>query len=146
MTTIDQTKLQELISKYKADFNTYISREIYKWEAVKEFQDNWNIDDDDFADMLSRSLAKTKNLLDVQAFYPKGMILNYAKDYPDEIRALFAILYEEDDDITQRIDAFKLGIEKVHKYWDTKGGLNHYQTDNVISTYLWLRFPDKYWI
>ena len=146
MTTIDQTKLQELISKYKADFNTYISREIYKWEAVKEFQDNWNIDDDDFADMLSRSLAKTKNLLDVQAFYPKGMILNYAKDYPDEIRALFAILYEEDDDITQRIDAFKLGIEKVHKYWDTKGGLNHYQTDNVISTYLWLRFPDKYYI
>lgn len=146
MITINQTKLQELISKYKADFNTYISREIYKWEAVKEFQDNWNIDAVDFVDMLSRSLAKTKNLLDVQAFYPKGMILNYAKDYPDEIRALFAILYDEDDDLIQRIEAFKLGIEKVHKNWDTKGGLNHYQTDNVISTYLWLRFPDKYYI
>ena len=31
MTTIDQTKLQELIGKYKADFETNIPNELYKW-------------------------------------------------------------------------------------------------------------------
>lgn len=37
--------------------------EKYKWEAVQCFQENWDVNSADFAQMLSKSLAKTDNLL-----------------------------------------------------------------------------------
>lgn len=57
----------EIISKYKADFVIRDKEEGYKWGAIKCFQDNWDIDADDFAGMLERALAKTSNLLASQA-------------------------------------------------------------------------------
>lgn len=146
MTTIDQTKLQELIGKYKADFETNIPNELYKWKAVKCFQDNWNIDAGDFASMLKNSLAKTENLLIAPSFYPKLMIEKYVDLYPEDVRSLFGLLYSEEFDLSERIASFKSGIEDIHKKWDNIGDKNHYQNENIISTYLWLRYPDKYYI
>ena len=40
MIAINQEKLQKLIKEYKEDFKENISVELYKWEAVKHFQDN----------------------------------------------------------------------------------------------------------
>ena len=66
---INTEKLKQVIEAYKADFSEYFDEESYKWEAVKCFQDNWNIDySTDFADMLKKSLAKTDNLLNTAFF------------------------------------------------------------------------------
>ncbi|MBE6198592.1 MAG: restriction endonuclease [Rikenellaceae bacterium] len=146
MTTIDQTKLQELIGKYKADFETNIPNELYKWKAVKCFQDNWDINAENFAEMLSRSLSKTGNLLATRSTFPRRMIKHYAKSYTEEVRNLFIVLFDDDRSLFERIEEFKKGIDLIHEKWDVEGTKNHYQTDNVISTYLWLRFPDKYYI
>ena len=146
MTTIDQTKLQELIGKYKADFETNIPNELYKWKAVKCFQDNWDINAENFAEMLSRSLSKTGNLLATRSTFPRRMIKHYAKSYTEEVRNLFIVLFDDDRSLFERIEEFKKGIDLIHGKWDVEGKKNHYQTDNVISTYLWLRFPDKYYI
>ena len=146
MTTIDQTKLQELIGKYKADFETNIPNELYKWKAVKCFQDNWDINAKNFAEMLSRSLSKTGNLLATRSTFPRRMIRHYAKSYTEEVRNLFIVLFDDDRSLFERIEEFKKGIDLIHEKWDVEGTKNHYQTDNVISTYLWLRFPDKYYI
>lgn len=146
MMTIDQAKLLQLIGRYKKDFNKYIDRERYKWEAVKCFQDNWDLDAENFAEMLSRSLAKTFNLLGSVNNYPRRMIKKYADSYENEVRTLFRNLFEESNSLTERIVNFKNGILSIHKQWDTDGSKNHYQTFNVISTYLWLRYPDKYYI
>ena len=94
MITIDQTKLLELIASYKADFSKYIADELYKWRAVKHFQDNWDIDAEDFAMMLNDSLKKTGNLLASRNFYPCKMINDYASLYPEEVRALFRWVYD----------------------------------------------------
>ena len=146
MTTIDQTKLQELIGKYKADFETNIPNELYKWKAVKCFQDNWDINAENFAEMLSRSLSKTGNLLATRSTFPRRMIKHYAKSYTEEVRNLFIVLFDDDRSLFERIEEFKKGIDLIHEKWDVECTKNHYQTDNVISTYLWLRFPDKYYI
>lgn len=143
---IDQTKLSVLIAKYKEDFAKNIPGEIYKWEAVKCFQDNWDINAKDFADMLSKSLAKTGNLLVSVNNYPRRMIEKFADLYTYDIKSLFENLFDETQELKARITNFKIGIDLVLKKWNPKGGKSHYQTDNVISTYLWLRFPDKYYI
>ena len=47
--------LTDAIACYKKDFiQMQWPNEKYKWEAVKCFQDNWDVN----ADMLTRSLAK----------------------------------------------------------------------------------------
>ena len=146
MIAIDQEKLQTLIKEYKEDFKENISVELYKWEAVKHFQDNWNIEAEDFPTMLSQSLSKTANLLASMSSFPRGMIVQFAERFPKEVKALFASLFDENKDLKDRIDTFIVGIEQIHKKWDGKEAKNHYQTLNAISTYLWLRYPDKYYI
>lgn len=143
---MDNLKLEELIREYKKDFNDIIPDEIYKWKAVKCFQDNWNIDSEDFPTMLKLSLSKTKNLLLSRNNFPRRMINSYADSFPEDVRVLFKNLYDESQDLVMRIESFRKGIESVHAKWDSEGNKNHYQTYNVISTYLWLRFPDKYYI
>ena len=146
MIAIDQEKLQTLIKEYKEDFKENISVELYKWEAVKHFQDNWNIEAEDFPTMLSQALSKTENLLASMNNFPRRMINKFANLYPTEVKELFSILFNDALGLKERIDTFSNGIEQIHKKWDTKGTKNHYQTFNVISTYLWLRYPDKYYI
>ena len=55
---INTEKLKQVIEAYKADFAEHFEEERYKWEAVKYFQNNWNIDSDDFAGMLKNSFEK----------------------------------------------------------------------------------------
>ena len=146
MITIDQERLQILVEEYKADFKENIPLELYKWEAVKHFQDNWDLDAEDFPAMLSRSLSKTENLLASMNNYPRRMIKQFAQRFPQDVKSLFVALYDETVNLKERIDTFIAGIEQIHMKWDGKEAKNHYHTFNVVSTYLWLRYPDKYYI
>lgn len=146
MLAIDESRLYSLIEIFKGGFKENFLEEKYKWEAVKHFQDNWNIDAEDFPTMLSNALSKTGNLLAAMNFFPRRMIKQYATRFPKEVKGLFEGLFDESSDLKERIDAFIAGIEYIHKQWDGNGTLNHYQTFNAVSTYLWLRYPDKYYI
>ena len=146
MITIDQERLLKLVEEYKADFKENIPLELYKWEAVKNFKDNWDLDVEDFPAMLSHSLSKTENLLASMNNYPRRMIKQFAQRFPQDVKSLFVALYDETVNLKERIDAFIAGIEQIHMKWDGKEAKNHYHTFNVVSTYLWLRYPDKYYI
>ena len=82
--------LTDAIACYKNDFiQMQWPNEKYKWEAVKCFQDNWDVNAADFADMLTRSLAKTYNLLVSMNNFPGKMIEGFAKAAPEEVRAMY---------------------------------------------------------
>ena len=145
MNTIDIDKLEVLLSGYKRDFKKNIPNELYKWEAVKCFQDNWDIEADNFAEILERSLSKTENLLTSRNYFPRGMIKQYAEQYPAEIRDLFRDLFNETIDVGDRVVAFQDGINSIHEKWDTEKNKSHYHSFTTITTYLWFRYPDKYY-
>ncbi len=142
----DKSLLKDALAKYKQDF---ISKqweiERYKWEAVKCFQDNWDVNAADFSDMLTRSLSKTYNLLASMNNFPAKMIIEFAKAAPEEVRSMFIALFDESRDVYKRIDAFKTDSSILLERYG-KGACQHYQHENAISTYLWLRYPDKYYI
>lgn len=142
----DQFRLKNVLAQYKQSFvSTQWSNEKYKWEAVKWFQDNWDVNASDFPEMLSRSLDKTFNLLASNNNFPKGMIVGFAKAAPEEVRAMFIALFDESQDVFERMNAFKMQSSiLLEKYGN--GAAQHYQYENAISTYLWLRYPDKYYI
>ena len=142
----DQFRLKDVLVAYKQNFVAkQWGDEKYKWEAVKWFQDNWDVNAPDFAEMLNRSLDKTFNLLASNNNFPKGMIVGFAKSAPEEVRAMFIALFDESKDVFERMDAFKTQSSVLlEKYGN--GAAQHYQYENAISTYLWLRYPDKYYI
>ena len=142
----DQFRMKDVLAAYKQNFVTkQWGDEKYKWEAVKWFQDNWDVNAPDFAEMLNRSLDKTFNLLASNNNFPKGMIVGFAKSAPEEVRAMFIALFDESKDVFERLDAFKMQSSiLLEKYGN--GAAQHYQYENAISTYLWLRYPDKYYI
>ena len=139
-------RLQEALAQYKQSFvSTQWGNEKYKWEAVKWFQDNWDVNASDFPEMLSRSLDKTGNLLTSNKNFPKGMITEFAQAAPEEVRAMFIALFDESQDVFERMNTFKMQSSTLlAKYGD--GAAQHYQYENAISTYLWLRYPDRYYI
>ena len=142
----DKFRLKEALVKYKENFvSSQWGNEKYKWEAVKCFQDNWDVNATDFADMLTRSLSKTYNLLTSMNNFSAKMIQSFAKTAPEEVRAMFLALFDESKDVVARIMAFKDQSSILFERYGNGAG-QHYQYENAVSTYLWLRYPDKYYI
>ena len=143
---IDRNRLKEVLIEYKKVFvSQQWPNEKYKWEAVKWFQDNWKIEAPDFAEMLNTATGRTMNLLTSVNYFPQRMIVKFARIVPEEVKAMFIELFDESLDVVQRIENFKLkSTTLLEKYGN--GAAQHYQYENAITTYLWLRYPDKYYI
>ena len=137
-------KVRNIISLYKQHFNRIHKGEIYKWEAVKCFQDNWDIDAALFPEMLDRSLHLASNLLDSKLYYPKRMILKNSERNPENVRQLFRDLYDEDQDLLTRITNFRKEITTINK--KNFQGKRNYQDHRAILVYLSLRYPDRYYL
>lgn len=112
---------------------------------VKCFQVNWDVNADDFAAMLTKSLSKAAALLNAANYYPVGMITGFAEKAQEDVRAMFIALFDKKREVYERIDAFKRKPNFLLERYGN-GAVQHYQHENAICTYLWLRYPDKYYI
>ena len=89
----DHFRLKDVLVQYKQNFvSKQWGEEKYKWEAVKWFQDHWDVNAPDFAEMLNSALDRTYNLLASANNFPKRMIISFAKTAPEEVRAMFICL------------------------------------------------------
>ena len=134
--------LRKYIEEYKLDFERVNQGEIYKWKAVKCFQDNWNIEAENFLEMLKKSIRLTENLLKSGQYFPFRMLLHYAERRPEKLRILFKNLFDEESDIYQRITDFQNGINFLNN--ELFKGKNSYQDHRAVIVYLTLRFPERY--
>lgn len=143
---IDNIRFQELLKEYKNELKgPRWDDEKFKWQAIKGFQDNWDIEAIDFCTMLKNSLDKTFNLLASTHYFPGKMIKEFAQKESETVRQMFMDLFDESNDLYGRMVSFKAQSKQlVNKYWNP--GKSDFQTENTITTYLWLRYPDKYYI
>lgn len=142
----DKFRLKEVLVEYKKRFvQQQWPNEKYKWEAVQCFQLNWDVNSDDFAQMLTKSLAQTANLLTSVNNFPARMITKFAEIAPEEVRSMYIELYDESKDLYERVASFKNKSNTLLERYGN-GAAQHYQYENAIMTYLWLRYPDKYYI
>lgn len=144
MTNINTGNLDRIIKAYKDYFKTHFSIEIYKWKAVNYFQSYWNIEATNFKNMLMQALSKTENLLTSMNNYPRKMLEEFCEIDEAKVREMFRVLFDENQDIVARINQFRQNADGLLIQWGK--GKQHYQTFNAITTYLWLRYPDKYYI
>lgn len=143
----EQNATKRLLAQYKENLDAWIPEEIYKWRAVKCFQDHWNPDAHDFAQMLKDSLRQSRNLLDHGRAYPRKMITNFAEAEPETVRQMFRNLFSEDRSLTERVSAFSLEADGLLTRHKTKASMKrHYQSDRTICTYLFFAYPDRYYL
>lgn len=144
---INTERFYEILTQFKQEFSgEHWQNERYKWEAVKRFQDVWDINAPDFLDMFMKATDKTANLLANMSNFPRGMIKEFATADSEFTRGMFINLFDETKDLASRIVKFASDAEEIRIKYDNGTWRNHYQSTNAISTYLWLRYPDKYYI
>ena len=143
---INPNKIVSVIEGYKQYFPEHWEDEKYKWEAVKHFQDNWDIEAENFGAMFKKATDKTSNLLASGYAYPRGMILEFAKADDTAVREMFRRLFDESLDLSDRVTEFMNTAEELRIKYNDGTWKRHYQNTNYISTYLWLIYPDKYYI
>ena len=136
----------EALDYFKKDFDDNWKKNKEKLQAIKNFQDKWDINADDFASMLYSALIKARSIIEPYSGFSFSALIKMTKDYSEDIRNCFKDLYDENkEDYATRIDTF---INNISTIWDRYGDTehNHYQNYNAISVYMWLRYPDKYYI
>lgn len=151
---INTAKLIHIIKEYRNDFNkkdpktnlTHWEEEQYKWIAVKHFQENWDIDAEDFVSMFKEATSKHYNLLSAMNYFPREMIIKLAECDQEAVRLMFKNLFNETLSVVDRVNAFISESEKLRAVYGADKWKSHYQNVNSISTYLWSRYPDKYYI
>ena len=146
-----EANIKEYIQKYKNSFNERFQDEIYKWKAVKCFQDNCDLASNNFIEMYKSSIGQTHNLLNQGGIKrPIQMIIDYCNEgWEDEIKNAFKKLLDPKDDIGQKINEFLSKIEKINSDRNKANGNTNwssYHDLNVVCTYLWLMYPNKYYI
>lgn len=144
---IDHAKLEPVLRGYQTYFPKYWPHgEDFKWEAAQQFHDHWDINAADFGEMFKEATVKVFSLLDTGYAYPRAMILNFAAADCEATRAMFRSLFDESIGLSQRITAFQAAAEALRIKYNDGSWNNHYQNTSAISVYLWLRYPDQYYI
>ena len=144
---IDHAKLEPVLRGYQTYFPKYWPHgEDFKWEAAQQFHDHWDINAADFGEMFKEATAKVFSLLDTGYAYPRAMILNFAAADCEATRAMFRSLFDESIGLSPRITAFQAAAEALRIKYNDGSWNNHYQNTSAISVYLWLRYPDQYYI
>lgn len=143
---INEEKVRFILQSYGNDFEQRWSFEKYKWEAVRQFQLHWDMKSRNFEEMFTVATAKTKDLLTGTNYYPRAVMRGFAAINKDMTKAAFANLYNEEKELMKRIERFLTDVEHIRHDYGEGIWRQHYQNLNAVSTYLWLRYPDRYYL
>ena len=130
--------IYQLIQNYKS----YISQskmqdEVYKWELTEQFKGRPDVNAVDFTQEVKS--VKFQNLIYAMA----GGVLNHlAKEKPEELRALFVQLFDEEIPLSDRVSVFKSSTLSLYR--SIGETLSNHQDERSISTYLTFHNPEKY--
>ena len=143
----NQEIFNQYLSSYKKNFSINNLQEPFnEWEVVKCFQDNWDINSENFSETFSRAFRKLSSTRKFIYQFASVMIRRFATQEPELTRKIFRNLYDENIDICTRFEKFKLATENLFEKYRQGNERSSNQTENSISAYLFLRYPNKYYI
>ena len=144
----ERKKFSELLNAYKESFIQRWPKEKFKWVAVKQFLEHWDIDAPNFLEMLTTATNQAGSLLTSYRNYPLGMLFDFIKKEPGTVREMFRQLFDETNDLNNRIKNFLNTSEEFRRKYlnEEPTWKKNYQNTTSATTFLWLRFPDKYYL
>jgi hypothetical protein len=131
---------KDLIEKYKKVKGEIGHKdELYKYELVQFFQDNWEPDENSLAKFIKEFMKRQINLMFNLASSSISKITGYA---PKETLLLFHDLFDESKNLAHRIQVFQSKSDELIKRYEP--ALSGNQDERAISVYLTSKYPDKY--
>jgi len=128
----------QLITNYKKHISqSKLEDEKYKWELIKEYKGQPNVNSENFTTEIES--LKLKNLT-YQMAVP--VIKHLAKVDSEHLRGLFSNLFDESIDLNARILSFKTKTSEFYK--ELEPTLTSHQDERTMATYLTLHNPEKY--
>jgi hypothetical protein len=95
--------------------------------------------------MIAKATFDADYLMNASRYYPREMTVNLAKYEPQEVRKMFEILFDEERTVNERASVFNETADRLRSKYKGRCFSRNYQSMNAISTYLWLKYPDKYY-
>lgn len=142
--------LLPFIESYCNDWEYDVSQEKYKWDAIKIFQQSFNIAAQDLSANLKESMAPSYNLLAGPFYFPLSMLSQMAKYSTEEIRLALRNLYDESIPLDERCEKFLSDTETILSDNKLKGNFKSkdksMQSIRAISVYLTLRYPNQHYL
>lgn len=140
--------LDNYIEKMDCIYNSE-NDELYKWRALKVFKDNWDIDAENFYEMLKKATKEMYNLVDNRIVQPLSGLIKMAEFEPETVRAMFKgldfannFLIEERQ---ESINQFKKNSEElINRYYN--GSWKYAQSTRDVIFYLNMINPTKNYI
>jgi len=137
-------KIQALISNYIRFLQEKPSNpdEVYKWQAIKHFEQHWDINASDFYEMFKEAFRKKDNLVDYRPF---GILETLGENYPTKLKELLGIVYGADDFYT-KLGKCRTFTENVIDDLKEKSNTNFSTKidERTLSFLLTLKFPNEY--
>ncbi len=125
--------------------------ELYKWECLQIFSQNWDIEAPDFLSMYNASLNSTisRALWTAENYFPKQLMMKFIEIDPAFTRNMFKDLFNEEKALETRVDRFRFYCNELlleyKRVNPTSIENNHYHDDyRMTMLYLAFRYPDKY--
>ena len=138
---IDYDKIKTIVDSYEKNFDTIFDGEKYKIAALEQFNDYWDINTTDFADMLEKALSKCANLLTSGNYFAYKGLVEFAQAKPEVVRLLFSKL-KANEDLVKCANDFK---SQSAAYFEPLGK-STYQDLHAVSVYAFFMYPHKYCI
>lgn len=146
-------KINDYIAKVKHYLQVNENDEfLYKYECLKNFQDNWDIDSIDFGAMYDKALTSkmSNRLWGGRRNSSKSAMLEMIKADKHFADAMFRDLFDQGKAVNQRMERFIFHCEQLAEQVPVKKkeGSLHHKHDNytILSVYLAFRFPTEYCI
>ncbi|MFK8105486.1 MAG: hypothetical protein AB8G15_23435 [Saprospiraceae bacterium] len=145
------SKIQAYIEAFKQLLTTVRYQEEYKWEALQNFQGNWDITAIDFGAMYDQSFQSqvSRKLWNAPDYEPKRMMLKFIEMEPEFVRSMFIDLLDESRSIDARMSRFVFYCDDLLQNYRKRNEQTrvnaHYHDDyQMVSLYLAFHFPEKY--
>lgn len=149
---ISQQKIKEWVDMYLNHIKeitpvVHVSdeKEGYKFKAVDIFQQNFDINAKDFVSMIDKAIV-SNNLVMSSWYYPRKMLLIFAKEYLQETKTAIENLFNEDLPVAERIDKTKEIFDHLVADYNKQHQENfqHFIKVRFLSVLLSYRYPEKY--
>lgn len=145
---MNRENLNQVFSNYIAKFeyiNDPTNNEGFKWEVIQLFQDEFDIEAEDFAEMLYTIWKGSSVLIDNAAQQPLYGMICCAREEPETVRGMFRALYEADGgDLAVRQAKIRDFIDESQRLLDKyyPSSWKYVNDQRSVMTYLFLHDPD----
>lgn len=143
--------LHELINRYESNIDMLYNNEhdeLFKWRALKTWQDEWNKSSSDFENFAERFTAAKRNFdlfIDNSRMHPSAGVMKLWEKAPGEIEELFNVVLfakaKSVPDIQNNMESFLEKYEVLRqKYFP--GNWSYKQDRHAASVFLAMDAPD----